>query len=66
MGHKYLYFCGLFFSRYCAKLPGDRFTHPEPVFKVEEIGKDGFWCQLEMPTNCQLRRAIIVSTKTLD
>ena len=53
-----------FFSRYCSKLPGDRFTHPEPVFEVEEIGKNGYRCKLEMPTNCPLRRAIIVSTAT--
>jgi len=52
------------FARYCAKLPGDRFTHPTPVFKVEEIGKNVYRCKLEMPTNCQLRRAIIVSTKS--
>ncbi|PFX27173.1 Endoribonuclease Dicer [Stylophora pistillata] len=29
-------------SKYCSKLPGDRFTQPTPVYKIEEIGKDSY------------------------
>ncbi|PFX27170.1 Endoribonuclease Dicer [Stylophora pistillata] len=46
-------------SMYCSKLPRDRFTAPKPVYKVEEIGKDVYWCKLTLPINCQLREDII-------
>ena len=51
----------LFFYRYCSKLPGDRFTHPKPVYTVEEFGKDYYSCKLQLPINCQLRENILVS-----
>ncbi|XP_068760261.1 endoribonuclease Dicer-like isoform X2 [Montipora capricornis] len=46
-------------SRYCSKLPGDRFTHPKPVYKIEELGKDVYRCKLEMPITCQLRETFV-------
>lgn len=53
-----------FVSRYCSKLPGDRFTHLNPVYNCKSH-TDGFVCELEMPTNCQLRKTIVVSTESL-
>ncbi|XP_044163480.1 LOW QUALITY PROTEIN: endoribonuclease Dicer-like [Acropora millepora] len=46
-------------SRYCSKLPGDRFTALKPVYKIQELGKDAYECKLEMPTTCPLRTTII-------
>ncbi|KAK2567376.1 Endoribonuclease Dicer [Acropora cervicornis] len=45
-------------SRYCSKLPADRFTALKPVYKIQELGKDAFACKLEMPTTCPLRTTI--------
>lgn len=45
-------------ARYCSKLPADRFTPVKPVYKVQEIGKDVYWCKLEMPMSCPLRSTI--------
>ncbi|CAH3192487.1 unnamed protein product, partial [Porites evermanni] len=45
-------------SRYCSKLPGDRFTCLNPVYKIEDNGKDFYRCRLELPINCQLRETI--------
>ena len=55
------FFFQLFVSRYCSKLPGDRFTRPKPVYTVEEFGKDYYICKLQLPLNCQLRENILVS-----
>ncbi|XP_015776860.1 PREDICTED: endoribonuclease Dicer-like [Acropora digitifera] len=46
-------------SRYCSKLPADRFTALKPVYKIQELGKDAYACKLEMPTTCPLRTTII-------
>ena len=51
--------------RYCSKLPGDQFTHPKPVYTVEECGKDYYTCKLQLPINCKLRDTIVVSCKGL-
>ncbi|XP_068738102.1 endoribonuclease Dicer-like [Montipora capricornis] len=45
-------------SWYCSKLPGDRFTHLNPVYNYKSHS-DGYICELEMPTNCQLRKTIV-------
>ncbi|XP_073247902.1 endoribonuclease Dicer-like isoform X3 [Porites lutea] len=45
-------------TRYCSKLPGDRFTHLSPIYKFEEVGRNVYLCKLQLPNNCQLRRTI--------